>query len=249
MIASREAEMTLERIKQAVSGHELVGYCGTWKTGFEIVQAGGERFAYSPTQVKDLFKRSARHNPLLHATPPECSRAEGFLTAWAKAEFGRGLKGDEATRLYAVFSGEGMPPEEFFPDGCLSNTWPPKISPLKAVEECISRDCVYQEKQVFLFVRLAAASMDAGTLWLDLDVLPGPFDNGPLDVDAGKRLRIGGDSGNMRVNPGHLEFSNFISWSLLTGEHWIKFLTTLAATKPPRDEMVTKFRELMRFAR
>lgn len=240
--------MMVGRMKQAVSGQELVTYYGTWRTGFEIVQAGGERLSFSPDQIKDLFNRSARHNPLLYIPPAENSRAENYFTAWAKAEVGRALSDDEARRLHAVFRGEGMPPEEFFPDGRLSEIWPPKISPLKAVEECIGRVCLYQEKRVFLLVRLIAMSMDNGALWLDLEILPGPFDNYSEGLSAGRLLQVAGRPQDMDVRQGGLWSANYVCWSLITGMHIIKCLTEFAATKPTHRALLDKFREVARFA-
>jgi len=236
--------MKAERMKQAVSGQELVDYYGTWKTGFDIVQAGDERLSFSPDRIKDLFNRSARHNPLLYDLPAENSKAENYFTAWAKAELGRALSDDEARRLHAVFRGEGMPPEEFFPDGRLSEIWPPKISLQEAMEECIGRDCGYQEKMVFLLVRLIAMSMNDDSFWLDLEILPGPFGNHSKGLAAGRLLRVGGRSKDMDVRQGGLFLGGYVSWSLITGKHVVNYLTEFAATKPTHRALLGEFRKI-----
>ena len=232
------------KLKQAfIEGSiEQVEYSGWAENGFHISLKENDFLDLQPEQIVDILAIMAKYNPLLDDSielKNGASRAR--FESWVEKEslvyFGRQLTSRDALLIRSVFGAEGVLTFGYAESGAFRVGDFPHADPVAALNECVGRICIYQEKGLFLRVKLARVTCENESVFLDLQVVSTPGFSSEF-----KTITVGASSGYMMIWNGRIE-NCMPGWTLVTGNAQVEHLTAFAATKPDTHAFIKEIRQ------
>jgi hypothetical protein len=226
-----------------------VEYSGNANEGFRIKLGEGDFFTLQPEHILKIFIDMAKYNPLLDdSSNPEESTPSRRFERWVEKEspglFGRQLANREASLIRGVFGAEGILGFNFSNDGIYHVEDFLHANPLKALEECKGRICIYREKALFLRAKLVRVKCEDDCVDITFDVIDTPgFNSGRRQIE---KFNVGSTFDYLSLHRGYVSAS-MVSWTIVTDikmvEHLTEFATTLPNTREFMDELYRTLQE------